>query len=79
MNSLTLIIYYLIFFISSHNEAGFEHIFQLDLPHRPKIYRDEAVNEEIWNSFKSHDGRISEPHQLKNLIFRGGIKPGTLF
>jgi hypothetical protein len=60
----------------SHNEAGFEHIFQLDLPARPQIlHRDEPVDEAKWAEFRSPDGRITDSHGLKSLIFRGGIVP----
>ncbi|KAI1726786.1 rab-GTPase-TBC domain-containing protein [Ditylenchus destructor] len=62
--------------LRSHNEAGFEHIFQLDLPKRPEILsRDAPVDEAVWNRFRSKDGRISDCHSLKSLIFRGGITP----
>jgi hypothetical protein len=66
-------------FFRSHNEAGFEHVFQLDLPPRPKIlHRDPAVDETVWKKFRSlsgNDGRIADVHGLKSLVFRGGIVP----
>uniref|UniRef100_A0A915E2X4 Rab-GAP TBC domain-containing protein n=1 Tax=Ditylenchus dipsaci TaxID=166011 RepID=A0A915E2X4_9BILA len=60
--------------LRSHNEAGFEHVFQLELPHRPEILnRETAVNEAVWSKFRAKDGRISDSYSLKSLIFRGGL------
>ncbi|KAL3118509.1 hypothetical protein niasHT_000274 [Heterodera trifolii] len=60
-------------------DSGFEHIFQLDLPHRPQIlHRDPPVDKTIFDKFRSlsgNDGRILDSHGLKSLIFRGGISP----
>lgn len=58
----------------SHTDGGFEHVFQLELPDRPNIFnRDPPISDEVWNSFRSEDGRITDVHRLKSLIFRGGV------
>ncbi|CAD5212489.1 unnamed protein product [Bursaphelenchus okinawaensis] len=58
-----------------HNEAGFEHIFKLELPDRPNIpSRDQPVNTQTFDRFKASDGRILDVHQLKSLVFRGGLE-----
>ncbi|KAF7637101.1 Rab-GAP TBC domain-containing protein [Meloidogyne graminicola] len=62
--------------LRSHNEAGFEHVFQLDLPTRPRILqRDSPVDFSIWEKFRAPDGHIEDAHGLICLIFRGGIVP----
>lgn len=61
--------------IRSHNEAGFEHVFKLELPERPKIPSgDPPLNREILSRYLAADGRILDHHQLKSLVFRGGIE-----
>lgn len=45
------------------------------MPKRPKIiYRESAVNEEVFEKFRLPDGQIIDFHGLKSLIFRGGIE-----
>uniref|UniRef100_A0A914KWA1 TBC1 domain family member 15 n=3 Tax=Meloidogyne TaxID=189290 RepID=A0A914KWA1_MELIC len=62
--------------LRSHNEAGFEHIFQLDLPARPRILqRDPPVDSTVWEKFRAADGHIEDAHGLLCLVFRGGIVP----
>ncbi|KAE9555787.1 hypothetical protein FO519_001001 [Halicephalobus sp. NKZ332] len=61
--------------LRSHNEYGFEHVFELELPDRPVIeHRDTPVSYTIWDSFRDPEGRITDVHSLKSLIFRGGIE-----
>lgn len=60
--------------LRSHNEAGFEHVFKLELPERPNIpERDQPVTEDTLKRFQAADGRVLDVHSLKSLIFRGGI------
>lgn len=55
--------------------AGFENIFQLELPTRPVIpSRDEPVTMAIWKEMRNSEGKVLDPHRLKSLIFRGGIE-----
>uniref|UniRef100_A0AC34RMS9 Rab-GAP TBC domain-containing protein n=1 Tax=Panagrolaimus sp. JU765 TaxID=591449 RepID=A0AC34RMS9_9BILA len=62
--------------LRSHNDQeGFEHVFELELPDRPVIqHRDAPVGLTVWDSFRDLEGRITDVHSLKSLIFRGGIE-----
>lgn len=61
--------------LRSHNLAGFENIFQLELPKRPEIpSRDFPLTLEDFKQLCDVEGRISDPHRLKSLVFRGGIE-----
>ncbi|CAB3410925.1 unnamed protein product [Caenorhabditis bovis] len=60
-----------------HSEASgeFEVVTQLELPPRPEIYREAAVSQDVWNSFKLPNGSIDPQklHHLKMNVFRGGL------
>lgn len=60
-----------------HSDVEFEVVTQLDLPPRPEIYREQAVNQQLWNQFKLTDGTfdMQKLHHLKMNVFRGGIVP----
>lgn len=52
--------------LRTHKEDGFEHIFQLQLPDRPEIVtREEPVNWDTWNGFRSGEGRFSGTFEEK--------------
>ncbi|XP_037928104.1 TBC1 domain family member 15 [Teleopsis dalmanni] len=44
------------------------------LPERQTVTRSAPLNETQWLEFRTHEGRISDPTRIKEIIFRGGIE-----
>uniref|UniRef100_A0AC35TZJ2 Rab-GAP TBC domain-containing protein n=1 Tax=Rhabditophanes sp. KR3021 TaxID=114890 RepID=A0AC35TZJ2_9BILA len=59
----------------SHDDQGFELISQMELPPLTEFYREAPITKEVFDSFKTADGRISRFHEIKQAIFRGGLSP----
>ncbi|XP_069047925.1 TBC1 domain family member 17 [Lepisosteus oculatus] len=58
----------------SEDEPGFEVITcGAELGPRPEVKRGEPLDK--WEEFMDGEGRVQNPQQIKEMIFRGGISP----
>ncbi|XP_017798163.1 PREDICTED: TBC1 domain family member 15 [Habropoda laboriosa] len=55
------------------------HALGVTLPPRPPCPRGTPLSQEQWNKYKDPEGRVSNPEEVKNIIFRGGIVPSLRF
>ncbi|OAD55231.1 TBC1 domain family member 15 [Eufriesea mexicana] len=56
-----------------------EHELCIELPPRPTCSRGTPLSQEQWNKYKDREGRILNPQEVKEVIFRGGIIPSLRF
>ncbi|XP_029048003.1 TBC1 domain family member 15 isoform X1 [Osmia bicornis bicornis] len=49
------------------------------LPPRPPCPRGTPLSQEQWNKYKDPEGRILNPQEVKEVIFRGGVAPSLRF
>lgn len=49
------------------------------LPPRPTCQRGTPLSQEQWNEYKDSEGRILNPQEVKEIIFRGGVAPSLRF
>ncbi|CAL7934655.1 unnamed protein product [Xylocopa violacea] len=56
-----------------------EHELDVVLPPRPACPRGTPLSQEQWNKYKDLEGRVLNPREVKEIIFRGGIVPSLRF
>ncbi|XP_031833256.1 TBC1 domain family member 15/17 [Nomia melanderi] len=56
-----------------------EHGLGVVLPPRPSCPRGAPLSQEQWNKYKDPEGRVLNPEEVKEIIFRGGIAPSLRF
>ncbi|XP_078036986.1 TBC1 domain family member 15/17 [Augochlora pura] len=49
------------------------------LPERPTCLRGTPLTQHQWNQYQDSDGRILNPQEVKEVVFRGGIVPNLRF
>ncbi|KAL0968610.1 hypothetical protein UPYG_G00269140 [Umbra pygmaea] len=59
--------------INQQEEPGFEVITRIDLGARPEVTRREPLSAEDWAKHQDREGRMNNVHQLKKIIFKGGL------